>query len=122
MRSAPKSALQALREVPLFDRCTDKELRALANLGTAIELPEGESLTRPGQRGQEFFILLSGKARCTVDGHEMAIFGPGDFFGEMSLLDGKPRSAEVVTMSEVEALVLDRREFLRFVETSPAIA
>lgn len=123
MRTAPpKSITEALRAVPLFSSCTDKELRILAGLGTPVKVEAFRSLTRPGERGREFFVLLSGEALCRISGHDMATFGPGDFFGEMALLDGKPRSAEVTTVSDVEALVLDRNEFIRLVETSPSLA
>jgi CRP-like cAMP-binding protein len=111
-----------LRQVPLFSHCSDKELKQIVGLGTPATVPSGRELTKPGQHGREFFILLSGKARCLLGDKEVATFGPGDFFGEMALLDGKPRSATVTTEGEVEALVLDSREFRRLVEVSPALA
>lgn len=123
MRTAqPKTVIDALREVPLFSRCTDKELKSVAGLGAKVRIEAFRNLIRPGGRGQEFFVLLSGEATCRVSGRDMATFGPGDFFGEMALLDGKPRSAEVTTLTDVEALVLDRQEFVRLVETSPTLA
>ncbi|HUY63773.1 MAG TPA: cyclic nucleotide-binding domain-containing protein [Acidimicrobiales bacterium] len=122
MGRVPKGVIETLRQVPLFADCTDKELRSIAGLGTPVTLAPDRELTRPGERGSEFFVIVSGKAVCELDGAQMADFGPGDFFGEMALLDGKPRSAQVKTVSEVEALVLDRREFVRLVESSPALA
>lgn len=122
MRSMPKAVIEALREVPLFWCCNDKELKQIAGLGTQVTVPAGRELTKPGQQGREFFVLLSGKARCRLGDTEVAVFGPGDFFGEMALLDGKPRSARVTTEGEAEVLVLDSREFRQFVEVSPALA
>lgn len=122
MGSVPKSALSALRAVPLFSRCTEKELKEIAGLGTPITLAAGRELTESGQKGREFFILLSGKAVCHVGDKEVATFGPGDFFGEMALLDGNPRSATVVAEGQVDALIFDSREFLRLVEASPSLA
>lgn len=118
----PKSTLEALREVPLFASCTDKELRTIAGLGTPLDIDAGAVLTRTGARGREFFVVQSGEVSCVVQDTEVARFGPGDFFGEMSLLDGEPRSAEVRTITAVTVLVLDRSEFLRLVESSPALA
>lgn len=118
----PKSTLEALREVPLFSSCTDKELRTIAGLGTPLDIDAGAVLTRTGSRGREFFVVQSGEVSCVVQGTEVARFGPGDFFGEMSLLDGEPRSAEVRTLTAVTVLVLDRSEFLRLMESSPALA
>ena len=118
----PKSALEALRQVPLFASCTDKELRTIAGLGTPLDIGPDTPLTRTGSRGLEFFVVLDGEVKCIAQGTEVARFGPGDFFGEMSLLDGEPRSAEVRTLSAVTVLVLDRSEFLRLMESSPALA
>ena len=117
----PRSVIDALREVPLFAPCSDKELRAVAGLGTPIDIAAGTALTRAGSPGREFFVVLSGEVSCIAAGLEVARFGPGDFFGEMSLLDGEPRSAEVRTLSDTNVLVLDRQEFLRLLGSSPAL-
>jgi CRP/FNR family transcriptional regulator/CRP/FNR family cyclic AMP-dependent transcriptional regulator len=122
VKGVPRSALDALRQVPLFSSCTDKELRTIAGLGTPVDIGADAALTRTGSRGREFFIVLSGEVSCIAQGTEVARFGPGDFFGEMSLLDGEPRSAEVRTLTAVTVLVLDRSEFLRLMESSPVLA
>jgi CRP/FNR family transcriptional regulator, cyclic AMP receptor protein len=79
-------------------------------------------VTREGARGAELIVIVAGNARCIIDGVEVSQFGPGDFFGEMSLIDNSPRSATVVADSALEALVLDRREFKGLVDASPTIA
>ena len=123
MRTAsPRTVIEALRDLALFSRCTDKELKAIARLGTPVKVEASRRLTRPGERGRECFVILSGEATCRVSGRDVATFGPGDFFGEMALLEDKPRSAEVVTVTDVEALVLDRSEFFQLVEASPALS
>lgn len=111
-----------LHEVPLFSSCTRSELKSIANLGTRATVREGKVLTEQGRPGREFFLVVSGTARCLINGREVARFGPGDFFGEMALLDGQPRSATVLATSPMDVLVLDRREFSTLLDESPTIA
>lgn len=120
-RRIPKSVIDMLRGVPLFSGCTIKELREIANIGSHIEVPHGEVLTEQGKLGREFFLLLEGKARCLIDGTEVARFGPGDFFGEMALLEHGSRHATVVADGPAKLLVLDGREFRSLLDASPSI-
>lgn len=121
-RRVPSEVLDALQAIPLFAACDPKELRSIASLGTQVPIAAGTQVTQQGTRGAELVIILSGKARCLIDDKEVAQFGPGDFFGEMSLLDNSPRSATVVADTAIDALVLDGREFKGLVEAAPAIA
>ena len=121
-RDVPKEVLEALGSISLFAGCDHKELVSIAGLGTQLPIAQGAEMTRQGVRGAELVIIVAGTARCLVDGTEVAKFGPGDFFGEMSLLDNGPRSATVVADSKVDALVLDAREFKSLVDASPTIA
>jgi CRP-like cAMP-binding protein len=111
-----------LRAVPLLSACNTRELRDVASLGTRLPLPDRKVMIVQGKAGREFFLLIAGKARCLVDGVEVAQFGPGDFFGEMALLEHGPRQATVVTDGPAEVLVLDGREFDRLLDASPSIA
>jgi len=111
-----------LSTVPLFSACTDKERRKIASLGTRVELKEGSTLCREDTLGLEFILLISGDARCVIRGRKVATFGPGDFFGEVSLVDGGPRTATVIAETPVDALVLDRREFSELLDGAPSIA
>jgi CRP-like cAMP-binding protein len=120
-RRIPKQQIEFLRGVPLFSACSANELRAIAQLGTNVTAEEGRVLTKKGQRGQEFFLVLEGVASCRVGRREVRRFGPGEFFGEMALLYGGVRSADVVATSEMRLLVLDYREFRAMLMTSPLI-
>ena len=111
--------LEHLSTVPLFRRCTTEELRAISRRATTLRFEPGRQLTREGSRGYEFFIIVSGKAKVTRDGAELAILGPGDFFGELALLDDEPRSATVTVETPMEALVIDSREFRSLLEEAP---
>ena len=123
MRSRiPKQQLELLANVPLFSSCSQSELRLIAQLGTPVEVEKGALLTTQGKPGSEFFLVLSGRASCQVRGKEIVRFGPGDYFGELALLHGGIRTADVVALSPMELLVLDAREFRSMVMETPTIA
>ncbi len=118
----PKAVLDMLSAVPLFSTCTKSELRTIANLGTQVEVAEGAVLTEQGKPGREFYLLIRGEARCEVDGEQVATFGPGDFFGEMAMLDRRPRNATVIVTAEAEVLVLSASEFNGLLGSAPTIS
>lgn len=117
----PKQQLDYLMKVPLFSSCTQGERRTIAQLGTAIGREEGAVLTAQGQPGREFFLVLDGVASCQVDKKEVRRFTKGDYFGELALLHGGRRTADVVAASAMELLVLDTREFRQMLMTTPTI-
>jgi len=122
MRSRiPKEQLDLLAAVPLFSACSHAELRAIAQLGTPVAAEEGAYLTRRGKPGREFFLVLDGKASCRVGRREVGTFGPGDYFGELALLHGGVRTADVVAVTPMYLLVLDSREFRSMLMTTPNI-
>jgi CRP-like cAMP-binding protein len=110
-----------LRKVWLFERCTKKELDAIARVATPLDLPEGRALTTQGQKGREFFVIVSGKASATREGVHIGTLGPGSFFGEMSLLEDLPRVATVTTTEPTSVLVIGGRDFSRLVEDMPSV-
>ena len=106
---------------PLFAFSTRRERRALGQLGTGVEVEAGSILTSEGHRGQEFFIVKEGEATCSIRGLTRARFQPGDFFGEMALLDGGPRTATVAAETNMELLVFGAAEFRAMLESSFAV-
>lgn len=110
-----------LSNVWLFSRCTKKELEALASLATQIDVPAGKVLATQGQTGSEFFVIVTGKAEATRSDVPIGVLGPGTFFGEMSLLEHKPRVATVTTTEPTTVLVLTAREFDKLVESMPSV-
>jgi CRP/FNR family transcriptional regulator, cyclic AMP receptor protein len=123
MRSrVPKSELDMLARVPLFANCTQRELREIASLGTELEIPEGVELTKEGATGREFFLVIDGEADCEVNGTTVAVLGPGDFFGELALLDGGPRTATVTAVTPARVIVHNSAEFASLLLASPSIA
>jgi CRP-like cAMP-binding protein len=91
-------------------------------LGTRMRVQPGRVLITAGERGAESFIVLSGFASCLVAGTEVALFGAGDIFGEVAVLDGGPRTATVVAETEMELLVLTIDELDALIRTSPTVA
>jgi CRP-like cAMP-binding protein len=122
MRSRiPKEQIDLLKSVPLFSSCTHHELRAIAQLGTPVEAEEGAFLTEEGQPGREFFLVLEGTASCRVRDKEVGRFTPGSYFGELALLHGGLRTADVVAATPMELEVFDSREFRSMLMTTPSI-
>ena len=113
---------ERIAAVPLFADTDRKHLQQIASLCTEVSAPAGTVLCREGESGQEFFVLLEGTVAVTSHGAELARLGRGDFFGELALLDGKTRNATVTATSDVELLVLSRREFESVLHDDPEVA
>jgi CRP-like cAMP-binding protein len=122
MRSRiPKEHIDLLKTVPLFSSCTHGERREIAQLGTPIFAEEGAYLTEYGQPGNEFFLVLEGVASCRVRKKEVNRFEPGSYFGELALLHGGIRTADVIAVTPMELVVFDAREFRSLLMTTPSI-
>jgi CRP-like cAMP-binding protein len=111
-----------LAAVPLFEGLSKKHLGQIARLMTELDLPAGKVLTQEGQRGREFIILLEGEAEVTREGKTIATRGPGEYVGEIALLDDRPRTATVTAKTDVVAEVLSRQEFTSLLASSPEIS
>jgi CRP/FNR family transcriptional regulator, cyclic AMP receptor protein len=121
MRVTKKKQLDLLGNVWLFEQCSHKELNLLLTAATEVDRPGGRTLAKQGEAGREFVVILGGKASVTRDGTEIAVLGPGSFFGEMSLLDGKPRTATVTTLEATRVLVLTKSAFGAVVASMPSV-
>ena len=106
----------ALRSVPLFAELSDKELKAVARDVQEERFGPGEDLVVEGQQGGRFFLILDGAANLIVKGRARKRLGPGDYFGEMSLIDKQPRSATVRTETDVRVLTATSWNFLAVLE------
>jgi CRP-like cAMP-binding protein len=122
MRLKDHRAYDHLRAVTLFSGCTDAELELVLRDVTECRFPAGQILARQGQVGREFLVMIEGAARVEIDGQEIAMLGPGDFFGEMALLDGGPRTASVVAVTDLVADVMNRQEFEHVLTSAPHVA
>lgn len=110
-RMAQDSKMERLQQVPLLQECTTRQLREVARIAQVFEAAAGTVLTRVGEPGDEFFVILDGSARVDVPHGRRSQLRPGDFFGEMSLLDEGPRSATVTAETAIRLLVIRRRHF-----------
>lgn len=114
--------LDYLAKVPLFSACSKKDLAFVARHSERVTLPAGTAVTKEGRVGYEFFVLLKGDASVTRGGTKLTTLGPGDFFGELSLLHRAPRNATVTTVGDAELLVLGQREFSALLDLVPSLA
>ena len=103
--------IEHLTQVPLFSACSRDELEKLAKRTTDIPIAEGHVLVKEGERGLEFFVIVTGRAKVSRKGRKVGELGPGDFFGELALLIDSNRNATVTALTPMEAIVLSRREF-----------
>jgi len=118
-RVSQDEKMQQLQRVPLLAECSRRQLRAVARIAEIRDVAAGDVITRAGDAGDEFFVIVDGRARAEVSPRKRTRLSPGDFFGEMSLLDGEPRSATVVAESPMRLLVIPRREFARVLTEVP---
>jgi CRP-like cAMP-binding protein len=121
IRRGSDRKVKLLGKVPLFSECSDRELAKIASLADEIEVDEGTVLTKEGLPGRECFVVSEGRAKGTLRGKKLASYGPGDVFGEMSLLDNEPRSATIKAESDMVLFVVDSRSFWGLCEEAPSV-
>jgi len=113
---------ERLAQVPLFKDLSKKHLQHIAQLATRLDLPAGRELTREGEIGHEFLVVLDGEVEVRLGDKVIATRGPGEFFGEISLLDHRPRTATVVAKTPVVVEVIGQREFATMLQDEPEVA
>jgi len=118
------TALKAtdLKSIWLFSGCSGSELRKIRSSLDSVAVPAGKVLVEEGRIGQEFFIIVDGTAKVTRNGRKVATLGPGSHFGELALLDRRPRSASVISETDMDVLVMSQRQFNGLLESVPTIA
>jgi uncharacterized membrane protein len=119
--------LEALRSVPMFASLDDAAAKELRRILEPRSVPRGTRLFRHGESGDAMYLIESGRVRISLrdeagDVVTLAELGEGDFFGEMALIDGAPRSADAETLDDSRVAVLRRAEFLSFVRSNPDVA
>jgi len=112
---------EAIRAVPLFRGMTDRSIDAIAELARPTSFAAGSTLTQEGEPGESFVVLTSGTATVDQGGRTIRTLGPGDFLGEIALIDGGPRTATVTAQSAIEAIVIDRAGFGRLMNDFPIV-
>lgn len=113
--------VELIRQVPLFSRCTRKELAEVASIADEIDLPAGRVLMREGERGREFVVMLKGAAEVRRNGRKINSLGDGDFFGEIALVSRSVRTATVTTTAPSRVLVVTEQAFRALLDHAPQI-
>lgn len=121
VRWAKTRKVDALRNVRLLAACTRRELHEVAALSVPASLPAGTVLTREGQAGGLAYVLESGSCDVLRGGRKVADLGPGDVIGELSLIDGGPRTATVQAATDVEVLEITSRDLQRLLRDAPRL-
>ena len=121
MRLRRDAKIQFLRRVPLFERCSQRELQQIAAIAKEAEYPEGRTLVREGAPGSDFFVVLAGEVDVRRKGRKLRTLRRGDFFGEIALLARSRRTATVTTGTPVEALVVPGRDFKQLLKRVPTL-
>ena len=111
-----------LAGVGLFSRCTKRELKTVARHVETATIEPGAHLTEQGAAGDAWFGILAGSAEVLVDGERVSVLGPHDHFGELSLIDGEPRSATVVALEPLTVAILGVRMFRTLVREFPDVS
>jgi CRP-like cAMP-binding protein len=113
--------IDLLKQVPLFGGCSRKELGEIAHLADEIDVDSGKVLTREGDSGREFFVLVDGTAEVRRKGRKVRTMGSGDFFGEIALISTRARTATVTTTAPARLLVVTDRDFGGLMKNMPSI-
>jgi CRP/FNR family transcriptional regulator, cyclic AMP receptor protein len=113
--------IELLKRVPLFERCSKRELEQIAALADELDLPDARDLTSQGKGGFEFMVLVEGEADVIRGVRKVNTLGPGDFIGEISLITGEPRSATVKTRGPSRILVITASGFRTLMKDVPSI-
>jgi CRP/FNR family transcriptional regulator, cyclic AMP receptor protein len=113
--------VKSLRQAPLFEGLSKKELTELARRSEDMELDSGTVLCREGDIGQEFFVIVEGEVEVKRKGKHLGTRGAGDFIGEIALLEDIERTATVTAKTPVRVFVLTRPTFQHLVNEHPAV-
>jgi CRP-like cAMP-binding protein len=111
-----------IERIPLFEGLTPEELQRIADWLEPVDVPSGWFLLNQGSYPEGFFVVIEGEVSVERDGAEIARLGPGDFFGEIALLEDDRRTATVTTATRVTAAVMDAADFFEMCAEIPEIS
>jgi CRP-like cAMP-binding protein len=122
MPRSTASSTDTLEQVPLLEELTKRDRQRLAQSMKERTFASGQEIVVEGRRGVGFFIILEGKAAVTIGGKLIQALGPGDYFGEMALLDGGERTATITSDGELRCATMTSWAFKSFVIDNPKVA
>jgi CRP/FNR family cyclic AMP-dependent transcriptional regulator len=118
---ATDDKLELLKRVPLLAKLGRKEIEEVGRLSDEVDVPAGHVLMREGATGQEFFVIVRGNVDVERGGRHLRTLGPGDFLGEIALIDDAPRTATATAATDAALLVLAHREFHSLMDQFPSV-
>jgi len=113
---------KTLDDVPLFEKLSKKDRKRIAQWADEIDEPAGFHMLDQGRLAHEFFVLLEGTVEVRQDGNHLTDLGPGDFFGEIALVEHERRTASIMTTTPVRAIVMHARDFDAMRAQMPEVA
>jgi CRP-like cAMP-binding protein len=119
LRSKAKNDL--LKSVPLFEHCSRRDLGKIAAITEEVAVEDGKVLITEGDRGREFFVIISGEVEVRRRGRKVAALGPGTYFGEIALLSQQPRTATVTAVTPLRVLVIADQAFVDLLDEIPEL-
>lgn len=122
MRVRKNAKIDLLAKVPLFAGCSKADLQRIAEIADELDLGDGATLIREGERGREFLVIVDGTVKVTRKGRKLRDLSAGDFIGEIALVADVPRTATVTATSPVRLLVVTDRAFRGLLERTPSVA
>lgn len=120
-RPIGRDAVGMIAEIPLFAALSRRHLGKVASVASTKRYAPGSTLAVVGKPADAFYVILDGQVRVEAPGRTIEL-GAGDFFGEMALIDGEPRSATVVAAADLFVMMIPRTKFLKLLEAEPKIA
>lgn len=117
-----KKVITLLRKTPIFAKTSEASLEAMLKSAVQKTVKAGTKIVEKGQSGVGFYLILAGEAEVADDGKKLADLRPGSFFGELSVIDGAPRTADVVAKSDVTCLVVTQWAMRSLISSHPEIA
>lgn len=120
--SETNTIVEMLQKAPLWAGLNEKELKVIARSFKELKYESGDFIVHKGERGIGFYLIVEGTVEVRTDGRVLSRLGPGQFFGEMALLDGQPRSADVVALEPSKCLALSSWNFNSIVSDYPKMA
>jgi CRP/FNR family transcriptional regulator, cyclic AMP receptor protein len=118
----PNEGVDMLRSVPLFHGLSRRQVAEIMKLGRELEFSPDETIVEEGLKAMDFYLIMKGNAKLRVPGRRTRMLGPGDYFGEISVLDGGPRTATITAETRVWTLRLDRSKFIPLLDRHGSIA
>ncbi len=121
-RGIPSEVIRHFQAIPLFESLSRKGLRTIIQAATEVDVSSGKILVREGGYDRDLYVITRGEARVTMGGRKLSILGPGDFFGELALLDRARRSATVTAATDMRVMILGPADMEAVLKREPVLA